>query len=161
MDTTICGNDRTYEVTEFCPHCEREITMTWDTDTDGFKAFCPHCGKRLMLCDECRHCTNAPAFCDYDSKTDGCQFNPPAKKGVVKSSVPFQHEGYSGLPIIRDLSDGTRLQDIFVQTHNKTEVYSLHVKNNEVIVTDSSDYTKIYAIYSKDYFCQTILDLQK
>lgn len=68
-------DDRTYEVTELCPNCGREITMTWDTDTDGFKAFCPHCGGRLMLCDECRHCTDGKIVCDYNSETDTCRFN--------------------------------------------------------------------------------------
>ena len=60
-----------YEVTEWCPHCESEITMTWDVESMGYKAFCPVCGERLMLCDECRH-TEEPTPCDYDSKTDTC-----------------------------------------------------------------------------------------
>lgn len=51
------NENRTYVVTETCPHCEREVELHgWDTDRDGFKAFCPYCGQRLMLCDECRHC---------------------------------------------------------------------------------------------------------
>lgn len=69
------ASDRTFEVTEVCPHCESEITMTWDTDTMGFKAFCPVCGKRLMLCDECRH--SGCGGCDYDSRIDSCKHNPP------------------------------------------------------------------------------------
>ncbi len=72
-------NDRTYTVTEFCPHCENEIEMQWDTDRRGYKAFCPVCGKRLMLCDECRHSgpDGGPLVpCDYDYKTDTCWFNP-------------------------------------------------------------------------------------
>ncbi len=72
-------NDRTYTVTEFCPHCENEIEMRWDTDRLGYKAFCPVCGNRLMLCDECRH--GGPdggpiGPCDYDHETDTCRFNP-------------------------------------------------------------------------------------
>ena len=63
--------ERTYIVTEVCPHCESEVEMRWNTDTMGFKAFCPVCGERLMLCDECRH-TEEPTPCDYDSKTDTC-----------------------------------------------------------------------------------------
>lgn len=66
-------SDRTYTVTEVCPHCDSEIEMRWDTDTQGFKAFCPVCGKRLMLCDECRHAGCGP--CDYDSQSDTCKFN--------------------------------------------------------------------------------------
>ena len=64
-------NDRTFTVTEFCPHCESEIEMRWNTDTDGYQAFCPVCGNRLMLCDECRH-TEGTSRCDYDSATDTC-----------------------------------------------------------------------------------------
>lgn len=63
------------EVTEVCPHCEAEITMTWNTEVMGFHAFCPVCGKRLMLCDECQHtvCQDGePHNCDYDSATDTC-----------------------------------------------------------------------------------------
>ncbi len=70
--------ERTYTVTEFCPHCESEVEMHWNTDTQGFKAFCPVCGHRLMLCDEC-HQLGGP--CDYNSETDSCRRNPP-KKGA-------------------------------------------------------------------------------
>ncbi len=41
------ADDRTYIVTEMCPHCMNEIEMRWNTDMEGFKAFCPVCGKRL------------------------------------------------------------------------------------------------------------------
>lgn len=61
------------EVTEPCPHCDVEVTMTWDTSVDGYKAFCPFCGKRLMLCDACLHEGNGD--CDYDSKYDCCKHN--------------------------------------------------------------------------------------
>lgn len=66
--------DRTYTVTELCPHCDNEIEMTWNTDELGYKAFCPVCGKRLMLCDECRH-TEGVGGCDYDTQTDTCRFS--------------------------------------------------------------------------------------
>lgn len=66
--------DRTYTVTEVCPHCENEIEMRWNTEALGYKAFCPVCGRRLMLCDECRHSDNGG--CDYDSRTDSCKHNP-------------------------------------------------------------------------------------
>lgn len=66
--------DRTYTVTEMCPHCMNEIEMTWDTDTMGFKALCPVCGGCLLLCDECTHAENSFG-CDYDSETDTCRHN--------------------------------------------------------------------------------------
>lgn len=72
---TKVDSERTYTVVEFCPHCESEIEMQWNTDILGFEAFCPVCGKRLMLCDECRHAEDG-AHCDYDSETDSCKHNP-------------------------------------------------------------------------------------
>lgn len=74
------GNGRTYVVTELCPHCQSEIEMQWNTDTDGFKAFCPVCGKRLMLCDECLH-SETVGGCDYDAVTDSCKHNSSAVFG--------------------------------------------------------------------------------
>lgn len=68
------GDNRTHIVTEFCPNCETEIEMRWNTDVLGFKAYCPVCGKRLMLCDACRH-TDQPHECDYDSFSDTCRYN--------------------------------------------------------------------------------------
>ena len=63
-----------HTVTELCPHCTNEIKMCWNTGEYGYKAFCPVCGKRLMLCDDCRH-TDGIGDCDYDSESDTCRFN--------------------------------------------------------------------------------------
>ena len=67
-------------VVEVCPHCGNEAGMLWDVAVDGYKAYCPYCGKRLMLCDECRHSEldehgEGIAHCDYDSETDSCKYN--------------------------------------------------------------------------------------
>lgn len=40
---------KSYEVTEWCPHCESEITMTWDVASMGYKAFCPVCGEHTNI----------------------------------------------------------------------------------------------------------------
>ena len=33
------------------------------------------------------------------------------------------------------------------------KVYSLHItRNREVLITDNNDYTKIYAVYSLDFY---------
>ena len=77
-DRQIIHNEPPYTVTEVCPHCENEIEMRWSTEAFGFKAFCPVCGKRLMLCDECRHSNCGE--CDYDSRTDTCKHNNPSPK---------------------------------------------------------------------------------
>jgi hypothetical protein len=53
------------------------------------------------------------------------------------------------LSIKRALNDNTRKQGIFING----EVYSLHItENGEIIITDNSDYTKIYAIHSLDFY---------
>ena len=52
------------------------------------------------------------------------------------------------LSIKRELSEETRAQGIA----HENEVYSLHIKGDEVIITDYFDYTKIYAIYSLDFW---------
>ena len=57
-------------VTEYCPHCENEVSMFWNVSEFGYKAFCPHCGKRLMLCDECCHENgDCEVNCDFFSDT--------------------------------------------------------------------------------------------
>lgn len=67
METVIREMDT---VTEVCPHCEAENTIAWDTDKEGYTAYCPRCGKKMMLCDDCRH---SPGFtaCDWEEKV-GC-----------------------------------------------------------------------------------------
>ena len=67
-----------YEVTEVCPNCDRENTLNWDTEKDGYKIFCPNCGTRMMLCDACTHADDNPNHrCDW-SRKDGC-FRAPIK----------------------------------------------------------------------------------
>lgn len=58
--------EHTEEVTEYCPHCETEVTLQWDIARDGYKAFCPYCGNRLMLCAYCPRTEQ----CDYDEESD-------------------------------------------------------------------------------------------
>lgn len=55
------------EVTEVCPHCDSEITLTWDVEKDGYKVFCPKCGKEMMLCGYCP----IRDKCDYETDSDG------------------------------------------------------------------------------------------
>lgn len=79
-----CEKEETAQtVTEWCPNCDREVTLGWDVNLDGYKAFCPYCGNRLLLCDECQHRVKEnPAFfgdCDYDDDTDTCRFNSDEK----------------------------------------------------------------------------------
>lgn len=56
------------EITEFCPHCEKENTFRWDIKANGWVAHCLHCGTKLILCSECedQNC------CDWNRKTNCC-----------------------------------------------------------------------------------------
>lgn len=58
------------------------------------------------------------------------------------------------LSIRRNLTDSTRKQGVWVRNADgDIAVYSLHITHNkEVIITDNKDYSKIYAIYSLDFF---------
>lgn len=63
------------EVVEYCSECENEVVLQWDTDADGFEIVCPYCGKKLMLCDECKHtvCEDGePHDCDWCDETSCC-----------------------------------------------------------------------------------------
>lgn len=56
------------------------------------------------------------------------------------------------LKINRALDEETRKQGILI---NGT-VYSLHITpHDEVVITDNNDYTKIYAVFSLDFYNQT------
>lgn len=51
-----------------------------------------------------------------------------------------------------DLDESTRKECIFI----RGEAYSLHVKDDMVVITDNSDYAKIYAVYAFEFFYQKI-----
>ena len=75
--------ERSGYVTEYCPHCETEIEMSWDVRVLGYKAYCPVCGQRLMLCDACQHDLEDDHYldnCDYCTVTDSCRHNPARKE---------------------------------------------------------------------------------
>lgn len=55
------------EITEFCPHCDTEVTMNWDVEERGYVAFCPVCGKRMMLCSMC------DGNCNWNAENDTCK----------------------------------------------------------------------------------------
>ncbi len=54
------------------------------------------------------------------------------------------------LAIKRELNENTRKQGVVIGG----EVYSLHITNDEMIITDFSDYTKIYEIQSLEFYCK-------
>ena len=66
---TKSADNTQFEVTELCPHCEIEITVIWNTESDGLQIFCPNCGKPIMLCSMCDARDGKP--CDWTEK--GCK----------------------------------------------------------------------------------------
>lgn len=84
MDKLAIGHaDEPPEVTEMCPSCEREVTLIWDTEKDGYKAYCPYCGEWLMLCSACHDDDFA---CDYSKDTDSCRWNPAMKWQLIRAT---------------------------------------------------------------------------
>ena len=53
-------------VVEWCDNCNTQVTMLWNTQTDGLAAYCPFCGHELLLCDSCRF------SCDMEYGTGEC-----------------------------------------------------------------------------------------
>lgn len=64
----ITRSPRDNEVTEYCPHCDREITLLWDVKQDGYQIFCPNCGETIMLCSMCER-----EPCDWTE--NGCKYS--------------------------------------------------------------------------------------
>lgn len=57
------------------------------------------------------------------------------------------------LPIKRNLDECTEKQSVWIPMNGKIEVFALHITDkDEVIITDHSDYTKIYSIQSLDFY---------
>lgn len=57
------------------------------------------------------------------------------------------------LAIKRNLNEETRKQAIWLKTSEGIKVFSLHItERDEVIITDNSNYKKIYSIQSLDFY---------
>lgn len=54
-------------IVEWCINCNKQVTMLWDLEEDGFTAFCPYCGEKMMLCEQCQ------GECDYNYGFDICK----------------------------------------------------------------------------------------
>ena len=88
-------------VSELCPECDTEVTMSWDVDTDGYAAFCPYCGATLMLCSVChdREHEEGSCYCDWNDDTQRCGKTPKEKAlfepQPKKKEKLFEFEFYS------------------------------------------------------------------
>ncbi|MDE6020914.1 MAG: hypothetical protein K2H01_07980 [Ruminococcus sp.] len=63
-ETQVISNTN---VTEWCPHCDTEITMEWNIKERGYEAHCPVCGEILMLCSEC------DCNCNWSDESKSCK----------------------------------------------------------------------------------------
>lgn len=61
--------NRSHRVTEFCPHCNEEVTLEWDVKENGYQVFCVRCGFKLMLCSECLY---EEDLCDWNGEKGYC-----------------------------------------------------------------------------------------
>ena len=66
----ITRSSQDSEVTECCPHCDREITVSWNVEQDGYQIFCPNCGFPIMLCSMCD--ARDGKVCDW-AEIKGCK----------------------------------------------------------------------------------------
>lgn len=74
------ANEQQATVTEYCPHCDTEVTVKWLPSVDGHSIYCPKCGKRIMLCSECP-VTDDEFTCDWaENKTPCCAWDTERKK---------------------------------------------------------------------------------
>lgn len=64
----ITRSPRDNDVTEYCPHCDRETTVLWDVEQNGYQIYCPNCGETIMLCSMC---DREP--CDWTE--NGCKYS--------------------------------------------------------------------------------------
>ena len=74
---------------------------------------------------------------------------------VGKPALIFLGGKMNKLTIKRNLDESTRKQAVWRkrQDSEEIEIFSLHItEEKEVIITDYEDYSKIYAIYSLDYY---------
>ena len=40
-------------LTEVCSHCDKEFSVEWDINVNGWIVFCPHCGNKTYMCNMC------------------------------------------------------------------------------------------------------------
>lgn len=112
-------DDRTYTVTEVCPHCETEVEIRgWNTERDGFEAVCPYCGGRLMLCDECQH-SRSSSDCDYDTDSDSCHKRAEKRKLWLRLGVSVELTLAEELALLQ--GDSGTVRKLFEQNRFKLD----------------------------------------
>lgn len=107
-------------ITEYCPHCETEVSLFWNTEQQGFVIYCPNCGKSILLCDECKHtvCEDGePHDCDWSSETGRCHRSKPAAPAVLTPADPtaIRNIAYQRYQMWWCLHHGITVADLFAK----------------------------------------------
>ena len=107
------------EITEVCPHCDKENTFLWDVKKQSYTSTCEHCGKKLMLCDECLHSEdNRTQICDWHETKDGkgfCFREEERLKMILNQFVAkkFPEKVYAQVTFKEDISESFYFNDSF------------------------------------------------
>lgn len=66
------------KIDELCPHCDKEISVEWDIEENGYVAICPACNRPLKLCSMCIYVEQAGCNCNDNE----CEAEQRWKKGM-------------------------------------------------------------------------------
>ncbi len=142
-------------ITEFCPHCNEEITMEWDVKGNGYQAFCARCGRKLMLCSECL-CKED--FCDWSEETGYCyrqieQLWKDLEQVTFKEDEEYRlvlDQEYK-IALMDDFEDGRKSKEqtliCFPEGTDREEIWKWYDKNHPKGVA--------YLLYGEDRKKQT------
>ena len=142
-------------VTEYCPHCNEEITLEWDVKENGYQAFCARCGRKLMLCSECLY---EEDLCDWSEETGYCyrqieQLWKDLERVTFKEDEEYRlvlDQEYK-IALLADFEDGRRSKEqtiiCFPEGTDREEIWKWYDKNHPKGVA--------YLLYGEDRKKQT------
>lgn len=125
-------------VTEFCPHCNEEITMEWDVKENGYQVFCARCGWKLMICSECLY---EEDLCDWSERKGYC-YRQIEKCWKDLEQVAFKEdeeyrlvsEQEYKITLMADFEDGRKSKDrtliCFPKGTDREEIWKWYDKNH-------------------------------
>ena len=70
---------------------------------------------------------------------------------VIKHEINVGENTIQSLSLKRSLDEDTRKTDITING----KLYSLHIANGEVIITDHNDYSKIFSVQSVEFYYES------
>lgn len=131
------------EAVEMCPYCEAEnVYRNWDAEKQGYVATCHSCGKKIFLCDECKHADDNPSGrCDWhgeehDGKEYGCCFRGSTENPAEDIQEPDKYMTYE--------ADGEKVVfDDFVKEDNSgscwAEICPACREKHKILAAHTSD----------------------